>query len=76
MEVELTGFLVDRRRSTTCTCNDLDRRIGGHPGDMGLESQVVHMVPRLVLHAFADNPADAPVIDAFEAHNAACGFGT
>ncbi len=68
LQVELTGFLVDVRRSTTCSRYYLARRIGGNPADMGWEAQAVMLVPQSLLEAVVPHPADAPILAAISAH--------
>lgn len=67
LQVALTGFLCDAVRSTTVTRYYTARRLGGHPGAMGWESQAVHLVPRAQLAAFAAHPNDKPVVQALQA---------
>ncbi len=67
LQVALTGFLCDAVRSTTVTRYYTARRLGGHPGAMGWESQAVHLVPRTQLAAFAAHPNDKPVVQALQA---------
>ncbi|WP_157271164.1 NUDIX hydrolase [Azohydromonas aeria] len=59
--VQLQDFLLDCRRTQTLTRYYRARRIGGHPGAMGWESQAVHLVPRARLADFLANPSDAPL---------------
>ncbi|WP_119156114.1 NUDIX hydrolase [Caldimonas tepidiphila] len=60
--VELTGFLMDVRRTETLTRYYLARRVGGSPADMGWESQAVHLVPRRRLHEFLLHEKDRPLL--------------
>lgn len=69
LRVALTGFLCDAVRSTSVTRFYLARRLGGHPGTMGWETQAVHLVPAAQLAAFADHPNDKPVLLALLALN-------
>jgi ADP-ribose pyrophosphatase YjhB (NUDIX family) len=64
LQVALTGFLCDAVRSTSLTRYYTARRLGGHPGTMGWETQAVHLVPRSQLAAFVDHPNDRPVLQA------------
>ncbi len=67
LRVALTGFLCDAVRSTTVTRYYTARRLGGHPGAMGWETQAVHLVPMPQLAAFVDHPNDKPVLQALQA---------
>ena len=67
LRVALTGFLCDAVRHTSVTRYYIARRLGGHPGTMGWETQAVHLVPRLQLAAFVDHPNDKPVLQALQA---------
>jgi 8-oxo-dGTP pyrophosphatase MutT (NUDIX family) len=60
--VQLTGFLLDGRRTNTLTRYYRARRIGGHPGAMCWETQAVHLVPRARLADFLAHPNDAPLL--------------
>lgn len=62
LKVALTGFLCDAVRSTSVTRYYTARRVGGHPGTMGWETQAVHLVPAAQLAAFADHPNDRPIL--------------
>lgn len=64
LRVRLTAHLADVRRSTSCTRYYLARRVGGHPADMGWESQAVHLVPRERLAHFLTNSNDAKLLEA------------
>jgi 8-oxo-dGTP pyrophosphatase MutT (NUDIX family) len=57
--VQLTGFLLDGRRTNTLTRYYRARRISGHPGAMCWETQAVHLVPRARLADFLTHPNDA-----------------
>lgn len=61
--VELTGFLMDVRRTETLTRYYLARRVAGSPADMGWESQAVHLVPRRRLHEFLLHEKDWPLLE-------------
>lgn len=67
LQVVLTGFLCDSLRSTSVTRYYTARRVGGHPGDMGWESQAVHLVPRELLSNFVTHPNDQGVLQALAA---------
>ena len=67
LRVVLTGFLCDAVRSTSVTRYYTARRLGGHPGAMGWETQAVHLVPRLQLAAFVSHLNDRPVLQALQA---------
>lgn len=67
LHVALTGFLCDSVRSTSVTRYYTARRIAGHPGQMGWETQAVHLVPRAQLTQFVSHPNDLAVLKALEA---------
>ena len=67
LQVVLTGFLCDSVRSTSVTRYYTARRVGGHPADMGWESQAVHLVPREQLNSFVTHPNDQGVLQALAA---------
>ena len=67
LQVILTGFLCDSVRSTSVTRYYTARRVGGHPADMGWESQAVHLVPREQLKSFVTHPNDQGVLQALAA---------
>ncbi|MCP5179002.1 MAG: NUDIX hydrolase [Pseudomonadales bacterium] len=64
LRVELLGFLVDTKRTTSTTRYYVARRVAGTPADMGWESQAVHLVPAKTLSHFASHPNDKPIIAA------------
>lgn len=67
LQVELTGFLCDSVRSTSITRYYTAKRVGGHPGDMGWETQAVHLVPRDQLASVATHKNDQGVLEALAA---------
>lgn len=67
LQVVLTAFLCDSRRSTSVTRYYTARRIGGHPATMGWETQSVHLVPRTNLAAFVSHPNDRVILQALQA---------
>lgn len=67
LQVILTGFLCDSVRSTSVSRYYTARRLGGHPADMGWESQAVHLVPRELLNSFITHPNDQVVLQALAA---------
>jgi ADP-ribose pyrophosphatase YjhB (NUDIX family) len=67
LQVALTGFLCDAVRSTSVTRYYTARRLGGHPGAMGWETQAVHLVPMPQVAVFVDHPNDKPVLQALQA---------
>lgn len=67
LKVALTGFLCDAVRGTSVTRYYTARRVGGHPGTMGWETQAVHLVPAGQLAAFASHPNDKPILQALQA---------
>lgn len=62
--VELTAFLGDFRRTQTFTRFYLARRIGGHPADMGWESQAVHLATLARARELLNRETDQAVLDA------------
>lgn len=66
LRVQLTRFLVDVPRSTSYTRYYLARRISGHPGDMGWESQAVLLIPADRLPEILTHKNDAPIIKAVQ----------
>lgn len=67
LQVALTGFLCDSIRSTSVTRYYTARRLAGHPGHMGWETQSVHLVPRAQLAHFVSHPNDVAVLKALQA---------
>ena len=67
MQVVLTGFLCDSVRSTTVTRYYTARRMGGHPADMGWETQAVHLVPKAQLANLVCHPNDQAILKALQA---------
>jgi 8-oxo-dGTP pyrophosphatase MutT (NUDIX family) len=62
LKVELTGHAGDVERSTSYTRYYHARRVGGHPSNMGWESQAVSLVPKHKLHEVVNHPNDAPLV--------------
>jgi hypothetical protein len=69
--VRLEAFLLDVRRTQTCTRYYVARRIAGCPSAMGWETQAVHLVPVARLAEIAAHPNDAAIIRAVESWLAA-----
>jgi 8-oxo-dGTP pyrophosphatase MutT (NUDIX family) len=67
LQIRLQRHLVDVRRSTSYTRYYLAERIGGHPADMGWESQAVMLVPANQLMDHLNNPHDWAIVDAIKA---------
>lgn len=67
LQVRITGYLADCRRSVSYTRYYLAERVGGTPAAMGWESQAVHLVPRAALPQYLNNANDKPIIDALQA---------
>lgn len=65
LHVVLTAWLGDFRRTQTYTRFYVARRIGGHPGAMGWESQAVHLAPPAQARALLNRSTDHAVLDAF-----------
>jgi 8-oxo-dGTP pyrophosphatase MutT (NUDIX family) len=64
--VRLEAFLLDVRRTQTCTRYYVARRVAGCPSAMGWETQAVHLVPVARLAQIAVHPNDAAIIRALE----------
>jgi ADP-ribose pyrophosphatase YjhB (NUDIX family) len=65
LHVALTAWLGDFRRTQTHTRFYLARRIGGQPGDMGWESQAVHLATPARARELLNRSTDQAVLDAF-----------
>jgi 8-oxo-dGTP pyrophosphatase MutT (NUDIX family) len=63
LKVRITGFLADSNRSQSYTRYYLAQRVGGHPAQMGWESQAVHLVPLAALGDFLTHPNDLPLLN-------------
>ncbi len=61
LKVELFGHAYDSNRSTSMTRFYHGRRVGGHPGHMGWESQAVHLVPKEHLASHLDSKYDKEI---------------
>jgi 8-oxo-dGTP pyrophosphatase MutT (NUDIX family) len=68
LHVALTAWIGDFARTQTFTRFYLARRIGGHPADMGWESQAVHLVTPAHARQLLNRPTDHAVLDAISAH--------
>lgn len=66
LQVRLLSHLVDVKRSQSYTRYYLAERIGGHPADMGWESQAVMLVPKPSLPQVLNSANDLPIIDALK----------
>jgi len=62
LRAELTGHLGDFKKTTSVTRLYTGRRVGGHPSDMGWESQGVSLVPIKDLHKHVTHPADQEAV--------------
>ncbi|WP_036166725.1 NUDIX hydrolase [Massilia sp. 9096] len=62
--VALTAYLGDFSRTQTFTRFYLARRVGGHPADMGWESQAVHLVTPARARQLLNRETDHAVLDA------------
>ena len=62
LQVRLTGFLVDVKRTTSFARYYLATRIGGSPADAGWESQACMLVPVIVLADLASHASDVLTI--------------
>jgi 8-oxo-dGTP pyrophosphatase MutT (NUDIX family) len=65
LRVELVAWLGDFRRTQTFTRFYVARRVGGHPGDMGWESQAVHLVTLAQAAVLLNRETDRAVLEAF-----------
>ena len=63
LKVKLTGHATDTERSTSYTRYYHAKRIGGHPKDMGWESQAVSLVPRDKLADVVNHYNDKNIVD-------------
>ena len=64
LAVQLTGHATDVERSTSYTRYYHAKRIGGHPKNMGWESQAVSLVPKSQLHKVVNHPNDVALVAA------------
>jgi 8-oxo-dGTP pyrophosphatase MutT (NUDIX family) len=62
LKAKLTGHLGDTERTTSVARYYTGERTGGHPSDMGWESQAVSLVPVKHLHKVLTHPSDAPIV--------------
>lgn len=67
LQIRLQRHLVDVPRSASYTRYYLAERIGGHPGDMGWESQAVMLVPVHQLRDHLKNQHDWGIVEAIQA---------
>lgn len=67
LQIRLQRHLVDVHRSTSYTRYYLAERIGGHPPDMGWESQAVMLVPVHQLMDHLNKPHDRAIVEAIKA---------
>jgi 8-oxo-dGTP pyrophosphatase MutT (NUDIX family) len=65
--VALTAYLGDFSRTQTHTRFYLARRVGGHPADMGWESQAVHLATPAHARRLLNRETDHAVLDALAA---------
>ena len=65
--VEPTAWLGDFSRTQTYTRFYVARRIGGHPADMGWESQAVHLVTPAIAVRLLNRATDHAVLEALMA---------
>jgi 8-oxo-dGTP pyrophosphatase MutT (NUDIX family) len=65
--VRLEAYLLDVSRTQTHSRYYLARRVGGHPAQMGWESQAVHLVPAARLQEVAVHANDVAIIRAVSA---------
>lgn len=63
LKAELTGHAADVPRTTSYTRYYTGKRVGGHPADMGWESQRVSLVPIKDLHKVVTHPADQHIVN-------------
>ena len=62
--VQLCGFLVDVKKTTSTTRYYVAERLGGNPAGMGWESQAVHLVPAKDLEHFVTHKKDKAIVQA------------
>lgn len=62
LRVALDKHIGDFRRTTSVARYYSGHRVGGHPADMGWESQKVSLVPIKDLHKVVTHPADQPLV--------------
>ena len=62
LKAKLTGHLGDTERTTSVARYYTGERTGGHPSDMGWESQAVSLVPVKNLHKVLTHPSDASIV--------------
>ena len=61
LRIRLTGHAHDSERTTSMTRYYHAERIGGHPSDMGWETQAVHLVPKDQLEDHLNSPLDKDI---------------
>ncbi|WP_238544018.1 NUDIX hydrolase [Acidovorax sp. KKS102] len=66
LRVALTGFLCDSHRTTSVTRYYLAKRVGGHPANMGWETQALSLVPRARLAEFVSHKNDQVILQALQ----------
>ena len=64
LAVQLTRHAADAERRTSFTRYYHAKRIGGHPKNMGWESQAVSLIPKSQLHNVVNHPNDAVLVAA------------
>lgn len=62
LRAEIDGHLGDYEKTTSTTRYYTGKRIGGHPSDMGWESQAVSLVPINKLHEVVNHPRDRQIV--------------
>lgn len=68
LRVQLTGYLVDVKRTTSFARYYLAARIEGSPANAGWESQACMLVPMNALATLAGHSSDTPVIAALNVY--------
>lgn len=66
LRVRLCQHLVDVKRTQSYTRYYLAERVGGHPADMGWETQAVMLVPQEQLPQWLNSSYDTPIIEALK----------
>lgn len=61
LKIRLTGHAHDSDRTTSLTRYYHAKRVGGHPSDMGWETQAVHLVPKEKLEDHLNSPLDKEI---------------
>jgi 8-oxo-dGTP pyrophosphatase MutT (NUDIX family) len=66
LQIRLTKFLLDVKRTDSFTRYFMAERLGGNPAKMCWESQAVMLVPRSALPQVLNSAKDVPIIEALQ----------